>query len=200
MANGRPPSFQPPDRIGRSCVGPYGGTGAGAGSGAGLASARARGRKGGREPKSDLRQTPSGGGCYGRKPETNVGSLCAELGITRSTLYRHGSPTGEVRGSAARLPIAVDKTMPLPGWSLMVAVRVKQHARRRSCEVCFREEELIVDIGRWGAGPPPTRFERGIIESFEPERRGEIERQPVHVTQRFMRSAHLGSSTYCNDY
>jgi transposase-like protein len=37
------------------------------------------------------------------KPETNVGALCRELGITRSTLYRHVSPTGDVRGDAMRL-------------------------------------------------------------------------------------------------
>ena len=29
------------------------------------------------------------------KPETNVGDLCQELGVTRSTLYRHVSPRGE---------------------------------------------------------------------------------------------------------
>lgn len=32
------------------------------------------------------------------KPETNVGALCVELRITRSTLYRHVSPPGELRG------------------------------------------------------------------------------------------------------
>jgi hypothetical protein len=37
------------------------------------------------------------------KPETNVGALCRELGITRSTLYRHVSPTGEARDNATRL-------------------------------------------------------------------------------------------------
>jgi hypothetical protein len=31
------------------------------------------------------------------KLETNVGLLCKELGVTRSTLYRHVSPEGEVR-------------------------------------------------------------------------------------------------------
>ena len=30
------------------------------------------------------------------KPEKNVGELCAELGITRQTLYRHVSPDGTV--------------------------------------------------------------------------------------------------------
>src|SRR5699024_3933561 len=28
---------------------------------------------------------------------TNVGALCQELGISRQTLYRHVSPTGELR-------------------------------------------------------------------------------------------------------
>ena len=37
------------------------------------------------------------------KPQTNVGSLCKELGVTRSTLYRHVSPKGEPRGDAMRL-------------------------------------------------------------------------------------------------
>jgi DNA invertase Pin-like site-specific DNA recombinase len=69
---------------------------------AGLASARARGRKGGRKPKmtpAKLRLAMASMG----KPETNVGNLCRELGITRSTLYRHVSPTGEARANAARL-------------------------------------------------------------------------------------------------
>jgi len=30
---------------------------------------------------------------------TNVAVLCEELGVTRSTLYRHVSPSGELRGS-----------------------------------------------------------------------------------------------------
>jgi hypothetical protein len=34
------------------------------------------------------------------KPETNVGDLCRELGVTRSTLYRHVTPTGELRGGS----------------------------------------------------------------------------------------------------
>ena len=28
-------------------------------------------------------------------PETNVGGLCRELGVTRQTLYRHVGPAGE---------------------------------------------------------------------------------------------------------
>jgi DNA invertase Pin-like site-specific DNA recombinase len=66
---------------------------------AGLASARARGRRGGRKPKMTPAKLRLAIAAMG-KPETNVGDLCRELGITRSTLYRHVSPTGETRGDA----------------------------------------------------------------------------------------------------
>jgi DNA invertase Pin-like site-specific DNA recombinase len=69
---------------------------------AGLASARARGRKGGRRPKMTTAKLRLAMAAMG-KPETNVGALCRELGITRSTLYRHVSPTGEPRANAARI-------------------------------------------------------------------------------------------------
>lgn len=69
---------------------------------AGLASARARGRRGGRRPKMTPAKLRLAMAAMG-KPETNVGALCVELGITRSTLYRHVSPTGEVRDDGARL-------------------------------------------------------------------------------------------------
>jgi DNA invertase Pin-like site-specific DNA recombinase len=69
---------------------------------AGLASARARGRKGGRKPKMSSAKLRLAMAAMG-KPETNVGALCRELGITRSTLYRHVSPTGEPRANAARI-------------------------------------------------------------------------------------------------
>ena len=69
---------------------------------AGLASARARGRKGGRRPKMTPAKLRLAMAAMG-KPETNVGDLCRELSITRSTLYRHVSPTGEARGDAMRL-------------------------------------------------------------------------------------------------
>jgi DNA invertase Pin-like site-specific DNA recombinase len=68
---------------------------------AGLASARARGRKGGRRPKMTPAKLRLAMAAMG-KPETNVGSLCQELAITRSTLYRHVSPTGEARGALRR--------------------------------------------------------------------------------------------------
>jgi DNA invertase Pin-like site-specific DNA recombinase len=63
---------------------------------AGLASARARGRKGGRPFKmtaAKLRLVMAAMG----QPETKVGDLCQELGITRQTLYRHISPKGALR-------------------------------------------------------------------------------------------------------
>ena len=37
------------------------------------------------------------------KPETKVADLCAELGITRQTLYRHVTPTGEIRPDGEKL-------------------------------------------------------------------------------------------------
>ncbi len=37
------------------------------------------------------------------QPDTKVSELCEELGITRQTLYRHVSPTGELRPDALRL-------------------------------------------------------------------------------------------------
>jgi DNA invertase Pin-like site-specific DNA recombinase len=63
---------------------------------AGLTSARARGRRGGRPRKmtpAKLRMAMVAMG----KPETRVGQLCAELGITSQTLYRHVDPMGALR-------------------------------------------------------------------------------------------------------
>lgn len=68
----------------------------------GLASARARGRKGGRRPKMTPAKLRLAIAAMG-KAETNVGDLCRELGVTRSTLYRHVSPTGEARPDAKRM-------------------------------------------------------------------------------------------------
>lgn len=69
---------------------------------AGLASARARGRSGGRPFKmtpAKLRLAMASMG----KPETNVRTLCEELGVTRQTLYRHVSPKGELRPDGKKL-------------------------------------------------------------------------------------------------
>jgi DNA invertase Pin-like site-specific DNA recombinase len=69
---------------------------------AGLASARARGRKGGRPFKltpAKLRLATASM----RQPDTKISDLCTELGITRQTLYRHVSPTGELRPDGLKL-------------------------------------------------------------------------------------------------
>jgi DNA invertase Pin-like site-specific DNA recombinase len=69
---------------------------------AGLASARARGRKGGRPFKMTAAKLRLAMAAMG-KPETTVGDLCVELGITRQTLYRHVSPSGELRPDGKKL-------------------------------------------------------------------------------------------------
>ncbi|MCB8835570.1 recombinase family protein, partial [Escherichia coli] len=61
---------------------------------AGLASARARGRHGGRPFKMTPAKLRLAQAAMG-KPETKVAELCAELGVTRQTLYRHVTPKGE---------------------------------------------------------------------------------------------------------
>ena len=69
---------------------------------AGLASARARGRKGGARYKmtpAKLRLAIASMGTT----QTHVGDLCRELGITRQTLYRHVSPSGEIREDGKKL-------------------------------------------------------------------------------------------------
>jgi predicted DNA-binding transcriptional regulator AlpA len=38
-----------------------------------------------------------------RHKETRVAELCAELGITRQTLYRHVDPQGELRPDGEKL-------------------------------------------------------------------------------------------------
>jgi len=37
------------------------------------------------------------------KPETVVGNLCRELGVTRQTLYRHVGPDGALREDGRKL-------------------------------------------------------------------------------------------------
>lgn len=69
---------------------------------AGLASARARGRKGGRPFKMTPAKVRLAAASMGQ-PGTNVGELCQELGVTRQTLYRHVSPTGQLREDGAKL-------------------------------------------------------------------------------------------------
>jgi DNA invertase Pin-like site-specific DNA recombinase len=69
---------------------------------AGLAAARARGRTGGRPFKMTPAKLRLAQAAMG-KPETKVAELCAELGITRQTLYRFVSPAGAMREDGRRL-------------------------------------------------------------------------------------------------
>ena len=69
---------------------------------AGLASARARGRKGGRKHKMTPTKLYLAQGAL-EKPDTKISELCKELGVTRQTLYRHLSPTGQFREDGRKL-------------------------------------------------------------------------------------------------
>ena len=69
---------------------------------AGLVSARARGRRGGRPYKMTPAKLRLAQAAMGRR-ETGVGELCAELGITRQTLYRHVDPQGRLRPDGEKL-------------------------------------------------------------------------------------------------
>lgn len=69
---------------------------------AGLNAARARGRMGGRKHKMTRTKIQFAQSALG-KPETKISELCKELGITRQTLYRHVSPTGELREDGDKL-------------------------------------------------------------------------------------------------
>ena len=69
---------------------------------AGLASARARGRNGGRPFKMTAAKLRLAQAAMG-KPGTKVGELCAELGVSRQTLYRHVDPRGTLRTDGEKL-------------------------------------------------------------------------------------------------
>ena len=69
---------------------------------AGLASARSRGRVGGRKPKMTPAKLRLATASMGKR-ETNVASLCKELGSTRQTLYRHVAPDGSLRPEGAKI-------------------------------------------------------------------------------------------------
>jgi len=69
---------------------------------AGLASARARGRKGGAPFKMTPAKVRLAMATMG-KPETIVGKLCTELGVSRQTLYRHVGPDGALRDAGRKL-------------------------------------------------------------------------------------------------
>jgi DNA invertase Pin-like site-specific DNA recombinase len=69
---------------------------------AGLASARARGRNGGRKPKMTPAKIRLAQAVMGKKG-TIVADLCNELSISSQTLYRHVSPTGELRANGRKI-------------------------------------------------------------------------------------------------
>lgn len=69
---------------------------------AGLASARARGRVGRRKPKMTAAKLRLAMASMGKR-ETNVATLCEELGITRQTLYRHVAPNGTLRPDGKKI-------------------------------------------------------------------------------------------------
>jgi DNA invertase Pin-like site-specific DNA recombinase len=68
---------------------------------AGVASARARGRSGGRPFKTTAAKRRLAQSAMGQ-PGTNVGQLCAVVGITRQPLYRHVDPSGVLRADGER--------------------------------------------------------------------------------------------------
>ena len=69
---------------------------------AGLQAARARGRHGGRPFKMTAAKLRLAMAAMG-KPETVIGDLCAELGVSRQTLYRHVDPRGNLRADGRKL-------------------------------------------------------------------------------------------------
>jgi DNA invertase Pin-like site-specific DNA recombinase len=69
---------------------------------AGIAAARARGRNGGAPFKMTAAKLRLAQAAMG-KPETRIGPLCRELGISRQTLYRHVAPDGSLRAHGAKL-------------------------------------------------------------------------------------------------
>ncbi len=69
---------------------------------AGLASARSRGRNGGRPFKMTAAKLRLAQAAMGQR-ETKVGELCAELGVSRQTLYRHMDPKGRLRPDGEKL-------------------------------------------------------------------------------------------------
>ena len=69
---------------------------------AGLQAARARGRNGGRPFKMTSAKLRLAQAAMGQ-PETKIAELCAELGVTRQTLYRHVDPKGALRPDGQKL-------------------------------------------------------------------------------------------------
>ena len=69
---------------------------------AGMAAARARGRNGGRPYTMTAAKLRLAMASMASR-DTKVGVLCAELGITRQTLYRHVDPEGRPRPDGQKL-------------------------------------------------------------------------------------------------
>jgi DNA invertase Pin-like site-specific DNA recombinase len=69
---------------------------------AGLAAARARGRNGGRKPKMTPAKLRLAQAALGKRG-TVVADLCREIGVSSQTLYRHVSPTGQLRPSGRKV-------------------------------------------------------------------------------------------------
>jgi DNA invertase Pin-like site-specific DNA recombinase len=69
---------------------------------AGLLAARARGHAGGRPYSMTPAKVRLAMAAMG-EPETNVSVLCAVLGVSRQTLYRHVSPEGALRSDGEKL-------------------------------------------------------------------------------------------------
>lgn len=69
---------------------------------AGLAAARTRGRMGGRKPKMTPAKLRLAQAALGKRG-TVVADLCEELGVSSQTLYRHVSPTGQLRPSGKKV-------------------------------------------------------------------------------------------------
>uniref|UniRef100_UPI003982F4C3 helix-turn-helix domain-containing protein n=1 Tax=Gaiella sp. TaxID=2663207 RepID=UPI003982F4C3 len=61
-----------------------------------------RGRKGGRPYKMTAAKLRLATASMGQ-PDTKISELCTELGVSRQTLYRHVSPTGELRPDGRKL-------------------------------------------------------------------------------------------------
>jgi len=69
---------------------------------AGMAAARARGRNGGRPYKMTAAKLRLAQAAMASR-DTKVGALCAELGISRQTLYRHVDAKGSLRPDGQKL-------------------------------------------------------------------------------------------------
>ena len=77
---------------------------------AGITAARARGRMGGRKfnlTKAQVRLAEASM----KNRDTSVTELCKELKITRATLYKYISPTGELRDYAKKVLEKIDKSL-----------------------------------------------------------------------------------------